>query len=60
MAQATLYGGRELLQPNRQRVRIDACVHEVVWVVEVASRRVIRGVCLSCEPSVDRSDVGQS
>jgi hypothetical protein len=48
MPETMLYRDRELLEPGREEVRNGPCDHTAVWVVDLASRRVIRAVCAAC------------
>lgn len=48
MPQTMPLDARLLLVLESQRVGPGPCVHDTVWVVDVASRRVIRRVCDTC------------
>ena len=48
MSQTMTVDARTLPGPESQPTGVGACVHEAVWVVDVASRRVIRRSCDVC------------
>ena len=48
MPQTMTYDAGMFLGAESQPTGVGACVHEAVWVVDVASRRVIRRACDVC------------
>ncbi|MBI2765940.1 MAG: hypothetical protein HYX53_08535 [Chloroflexi bacterium] len=52
MAQAILMSERDLHGPIPTDTTRVACEHDAVWIVDVASRRVIRAACVSCETAL--------
>jgi hypothetical protein len=48
MPQTMIRPERGLPVPARLDVQIEACTHDTVWVVDLASRRVIPGACMTC------------
>jgi hypothetical protein len=48
MRQMLAYEEREPLERSSQDVRPGTCRHAAIWVVEVASHRVIRADCVMC------------
>jgi hypothetical protein len=51
MQRTEVYPNRALQAPAGPDVRIRACDHMAIWVVDVASHRVIREDCLACARS---------
>lgn len=42
------YQREQLTEPAVPNAKIRACIHERVWIVDLASGRVVRGVCDVC------------
>ena len=61
MSQAVVYKKREMIVPPGRDPRCATCEHTATWVVDLGSRRVIRGVCATCTetriPREERSNL---